>query len=826
MTESLYAEVAVIAGQRARGTFTYAVPEGTSLERGMAVAVPWRDRFAAGIVMSVGDEAVVAEPKQIVRVLQERPLLDRARLELAAWMSARYLAPISDCAAPFLPPGAPRRAVADASRIAGLLPRPKPGAMLLRSALDGDALATAIREWPRSKRSRPAELLSLLARGAWTLGRARRIAGGPAALARWTSPLVERDGDAYVLAVPASEALDAADSLRRTAAERRRVALLRVLAERGAQEESALRAAAGATRADVDRLEAGGWIERVPAPPAEPPDPIGAPVLTPAQSSAAGEIIEAVERAAAARRAGSAESAAFLLHGVTGSGKTEVYLAAAARALAAGGGVLALVPEIALAPQTVRRFEARFPGLVAVQHSQMKRAEAREAWRRVADSEVRVLVGARSALFAPLRGLSLIIVDEAHEWTYKQSDASPRYDARDAARELARLAGAVVVFGTATPPASMHRDALGGCPRRLVLSDRVRADAAAPSGFSAASEPPIDVVDLRAELRAGNRSAISRTLAAAISEALDRGGQALLFLNRRGAGAVICRACGAAVECGRCAIAMTAHARGAWLECHGCGARRGMPGRCPSCGDARLRPMRFGTEQLEAEVRERWAGAGVARWDRDTARAPGGHERILDEFASGRARVLVGTQMIAKGLDLPGVAVAGVINADLALRAPDFAAAERAFQLITQVAGRAGRGELEGRVVVQTYSPDHPVIAAAAARDYDGFAESELRARARFDYPPFGRLALLRCSHRNPETAEEAAAEMAERLRRERQYLPSPPEVLGPMPARPQRLRGMHRRQIILRGPDPAPLLQGIDLDRRWTLDIDPVSIA
>ena len=826
MAEPLYAEVAVIAGVRAAGTFTYAVPQGPAVERGMAVVVPWRNRFAAGIVMSVGATPAVENPKEIVRILRETPLLDRARLELAAWMSARYLAPIADCVAPFLPPGAPRRAAADAARIADLLPRPKPRAMLLRPALAPDNLELAIREWPRSKRSRTAELLALLARCVWTLRAARRIAGGPAKLERWTSPLVRRDGDAYVLAVTAAEALDVADSMRRTVAERRRTALLRELADRGPLDEATLRAATGATPADVEQLEHGGWIERVAAPLPDPRAPVDAPVLTPAQSTAAAEIIDAMERAAASRRTGASESAAFLLHGVTGSGKTEVYLAAVERALAGGGRVLVLVPEIALAPQTVRRFEARFPGRVAVQHSQLRPAEAREAWRGVADGEVPILVGARSALFAPLADLSLIIVDEAHEWTYKQSDPSPRYDARDAARELARLAGAVVVFGTATPPVAMHQDSLDGCLRPLSLPDRVRADPAAAAGFSAAAEPPIDVVDLREELRAGNRSAISRILDAALSDAIEEGEQALLFLNRRGAGAVVCRACGGAVECGRCAITMTAHGGGAWLECHGCGIRRAAPRRCPSCGDARLRAMRFGTEQLEAEVRGRWPGIGVARWDRDTARAHGGHERILDEFAGGRARVLVGTQMIAKGLDLPNVTVAGVINADLALRAPDYAAAERAFQLITQVAGRAGRGERGGRVIVQTYSPDHPAIVAAAARDYDGFAEAELRARARFDYPPFGRLALLRCSHNSPAAADELAEGMAERLQHERQYLPSPPEVLGPMPAHPQRLRGRHQRQIILRGPDPAPLLQRIDLDRRWTLDIDPASIA
>ncbi len=818
MAERLYADVAVISGQRAEGAFTYAVPEGLALRRGMAVAVPWRSRFAAGVVINVRADTEFEDPREIIRLLDERHLLDGPRLELAQWLSQHYLAPLSACIALFLPPGSPRRAAADQSRLQRIAPRAAAPPVQLRLAVPPEEARAALRDWPKSKRSKSADLLVLLARGAWTQRTAARVAGGRPALARWSSPLVRRDGDVCVLAVPASEALDAAAALRLDAAGRRRAALLEEIIEHGPLGEREARARSLAAKSDVDRLERAGWIERVEAAPdLAPARAIAAPLLTPAQSAAAAEITAAFDESA---------PRPFLLHGVTGSGKTEVYLAAIDEALQRGGSALVLVPEISLAPQTVRRIETRFPGQVAVQHSQMRAGEAREAWRSAAAGESRIVVGARSALFAPLPRLALIIVDEAHEWTYKQSDPVPRYDARAAAAELARLAGAVAVFGTATPPVEMHHRAAAGEMRRLVLAERVRADPAAIRRVSPVGDPPIEVVDLRAELRAGNRSPISRSLDAALSAALERGEQALLFLNRRGLGSVICRACGAAVECRRCSLAMTAHARAAWLECHECGERAPMSECCPSCGDRRLRPMRFGTEQLERDVRGRWPGVAATRWDRDAAAAAGGHERILDEFAGGKSQILIGTQMIAKGLDLPLVTVSAVINADLSLRAPDYAAAERSFQLITQVAGRAGRGARGGRVIVQTYSPDHPAVVAAAARDYDGFAAAELRARARFDYPPFGRLAVLRSAHGSAEEADLAAAELAGALQRQRAFVPSPPELVGPVPARPARVRGRHRRRIILRGGDPRPLLGRVEIGRAWSVDVDPASLA
>ena len=363
--------------------------------------------------------------------------------------------------------------------------------------------------------------------------------------------------------------------------------------------------------------------------------------------------------------------------------------------------------------------------------------------------------------------------------------------------------------------------ARGGQSRLLRLTERLQSGAGAPVAIP---QPVVDVIDMREELAAGVRSVFSRELDAAISDALQREEQILLFLNRRGMSALVCRACGEAVECGRCSIAMTLHRPGPYLQCHECGERQAIPRLCPACSDDRLGAMSFGTAQLEAEVRRRWGDVPITRWDRDTTAASGSHEALLRDFASGRSRVLIGTQMIAKGLDLPRVTVAGVVNADLSLRESDFRAAERTFQLISQVAGRAGRGALGGRVIIQTYSPDHFAVAAAAAHDYDAFYGPEMRLRSELDYPPFGHLARLTVAR---STVGEADAE-AERVSRELLELRSRTrgevaDVIGPAPAYPARRRGQWRRQLLLKGDDPAALLSQLELGRGWSIDVDPV---
>ena len=757
-----FAQVAVLNGSPQRGAFTYALPSGMELRRGMSVVVPWRTRWAIGVVLQVVSRSDVDEPRAIERTLDELPLLSQRQIELAEWIAATYLAPLSASVALFLPPGTPARPRQAASGFAPVVPRLPTSPKRLVLDISVESLRDVIAGWPSSKNSRPANLIELLAHGDLAEAEAASVIGGRRALDRWlTRTAIARRQDGIIqLSVPSDDARLVAASLRRTASERRQLALLQLL-ESGDLPEPDARRQSGATRADVGQLLEQGFIrrfvgrERAPA-----AIPAPAPPLTEEQRVAAERIVRSMEATG---------GETLLLHGVTGSGKTEVYLAAAQRALDSGGGVIVLVPEIALAPQTIARFESRFPGQVAVRHSGLSRSEAREQWRQVYAGEKRILIGARSALFGPVRDLALVIIDEEHEWTYKQQDPQPRYHATAVATEMSRFWSVTSVLGSATPDLATMAVARSGSDRLLTLRDRVQSGASAPVMIP---QPVVDVVDMREELAAGVRSVFSRPLDQAISQALEREEQVLLFLNRRGMSALVCRACGTAVECGRCSIAMTLHRPGPYLQCHECGERQAIPRLCPTCADERLGAMSFGTAQLETEVKRRWGDVPVTRWDRDTTLVGGSHEALLRDFASGRSRVLIGTQMIAKGLDLPRVTVAGLVNADLSLRESDFRAPERTFQLISQVAGRAGRGALGGRVIVQTYAPDHYAIAAAASHDYDAFYGPEMRLRSALDYPPFGRLARLTVSRSTPSEADAEADRVLRELQRLRDRTP------------------------------------------------------
>jgi primosomal protein N' (replication factor Y) len=543
------------------------------------------------------------------------------------------------------------------------------------------------------------------------------------------------------------------------------------------------------------------------------------------------------------KSAGEVGARTFLLHGITGSGKTEVYLQALAAALARGRRGIVLVPEIALTPQAMARYAGRFPGRLALLHSGLTDAERLDEWRRIRAGEVDIVLGSRSALFAPVERLGLIVVDEEHEGAYKQ-DRTPTYSARDAAVRLGLLSGAAVVLGSATPSIESYWLATQGTYTLLEL--RERPDPSPGLSSTEGEEqrlpiirgvdglPPVTVVDLRAELRAGNTSILSESLRAALQETLDRGEQAILFLNRRGtASSVVCRECGYVVRCGNCDVSMTYHAGEHVMICHYCGKRQPEPALCPVCRGGAIRYFGLGTERVETAVKRQFPGARVLRWDRDTARTRQAHEELLRAFAERRADVLVGTQMIAKGLDLPAVTLVGVVSADIALFLPDFRASERAFQLLTQVAGRAGRGERPGRVLVQTFNPEHFCIQTAARHDYAAFAAAELDARQRYDYPPLRRFARLTYAHRDRYTALVGATALAERLECAIAELGlTETDLVGPAPAFLERLRGRYRWQVLVRAPDPRPLLHAVQAEgparewslREWSLDVDPAS--
>jgi primosomal protein N' (replication factor Y) (superfamily II helicase) len=573
--------------------------------------------------------------------------------------------------------------------------------------------------------------------------------------------------------------------------------------------------------------------------------PSEAPSLTHDQERA----WEKIERVMLAENGGDGRRP-FLLHGVTGSGKTEIYMRAIDLALERGQTAIVLVPEIALTPQTVRRFAARFPGRAAVLHSRLSDGERYDTWRRARQGLFDIVVGPRSALFTPLDNLGVIVLDEEHDGSYKQTPPipPPYYHARETAVKLGQISNAIVILGSATPDlVSYHRAQAGRyelieLPRRIMgHRERLTAQAARiqrdsqygpsdddPEDAWTIPLPPIQIVDLRQELRAGNRTIFSRALRQAIDETLARQEQAILFLNRRGtASFVICRDCGLTLKCPKCDTPLTYHRPNLHLVCHHCGRKEPPHQQCPQCGSDRIRYFGLGTEQVEALVRAEWPDARVVRWDRDTTAGRGdAHETLLASFINQEADILVGTQMIAKGLDLPLVTLVGVISADVSLGLPDYQTGERAYQVLSQVAGRAGRGLLGGRVIIQTYQPDHYAIQAAAEHDYVSFYLEEIRFRTQHGLPPFRRLARLLIIDPINDRAQREATRLAKALRlhvRDKQL--GATEILGPTPPFFSRIDGRYRWQILARTPDPVRLLADFDVPAPWLVDIDPESV-
>ena len=520
-----------------------------------------------------------------------------------------------------------------------------------------------------------------------------------------------------------------------------------------------------------------------------------------------------------------------LLFGVTGSGKTEVYLQGARLAVDQGRGVIILVPEIALTPQMISRIRSRFGTGVAVLHSRLTPAERYEQWQRILRQEVLVVVGARSAIFAPLRDIGLIVIDEEQETTYK-SETHPRYHARDIARMRARNHNAVLVLGSATPSVeSYHRTEIGQS-RLLTLNGRV----------GTAVLPSAEIVDMRSELGSGNRSIFSRKLSHAMREAFQSGHQAMILINRRGyAGFILCRNCGHVVKCRSCSVSLTSHVNPHHIQdgsaqhlliCHYCGKVTRPPSTCPACGSSRIGRFGAGTQQVEEQFNQEFAPGKAIRMDQDTTAGRSSHAKLLDSFARGEADVLIGTQMIAKGHDFPNVTVSGILSADLMLGVSDFRSSERAFQLITQTAGRAGRGDAAGKVIIQAYNIDDYAVRHAAAQDYPGFYRQEIAYRRAMKYPPFGSIATIILSGPQEPPVREKCEQLASalRLRRESEPALAAAEILEPARAPLFRIKDRYRWRIVIKGPDPVllaallmPVTDRFDFTKvAHALDLDP----
>lgn len=509
-----------------------------------------------------------------------------------------------------------------------------------------------------------------------------------------------------------------------------------------------------------------------------------------------------------------------LLHGVTGSGKTELYLQALARVVASGRQGIVLVPEIALTPQTVARFRARFDR-VCVLHSELTERGRRDQWRKIRQGAAEVVIGARSAVFAPVPRLGLLVVDEEQENSFKQQSV-PRYHARDVGIWRARQEGALVLLGSATPSLESFYNARSGKYELIELPRRVEGR----------SLPPVLIEDLSAEVRRRRGPPLlSRRLRLAVETALQKNEQVILFLNRRGFHTYIrCPRCGFVLKCRHCAVSLTLHRKANAARCHYCGYKTTPPEHCPACSLQDIRYSGVGTERVEETIRKLFSSAQVARMDSDAMRGRGKYEKTLGDFRDGKTQILLGTQMVAKGLDFPGVTLVGVVNADVSLNLPDFRASERTFQLLAQVAGRAGRGERGGRVIVQTFAPDHPCVQYAAKHDYHGFAERELESRRRFGYPPFTRLARLLVEGRRPERVEQRCAEAVDAVRQA--SVGTLVRVLGPAEAPIPRIKDRYRWHALVKAPDAATLHQALSvLDRAGAggvnliIDVDPVSL-
>lgn len=806
---SLFAEVAVNATQPSRQPFTYGVPEGLDVRLGQAVFVPFGPRILQGIVLGLGNSTELDGVRPISAVADPNPVLDAAHIELARWMSAEYLAPLWECVACCLPSGYGQKAVTMVSPvdIPPLLPvYPKDQRILQYIAEHGRVSIDALREavGPMS--------LTLLERlqseGHLTVAQGlARPAGRPRFERRVT------------LTAPPVAATERARELQAKTANSIDARILRRLAEETDVPLSALREL-GSSPSHLRRLEAAGFLHQYERQLER--DPLSdfsfiereLPALSREQMGAADAMW--------------ANGRVSLLHGVTGSGKTEVYLELVRRAIEEGQSAIVLVPEIGLTPQAIRRYGERFGETLTVFHSQLSIGELHDQWYRVQRGDARLVIGSRSAIFAPMKDLGLVVLDEEHEWSYKQADPQPRYHARDVAEQLHRLTGARVVLGSATPDlVTFHRSEVGSI-RRVELLQRL-----APTedgGLGQGRQPDVSIVDMREELREGNRSVFSRPLGRAIHEALRAREQSILFVNRRGSARfVLCRDCGYLPLCPSCEVAMSLDVQGpltTLLLCHHCGRSRRLEERCPKCDGPRYRPFGVGTQRIEQEARTRFPSARVRRWDSDVSSRKGSHEAIVQALEAGEVDILVGTQVLAKGLDLPEMTVVGVVDADVGLSLPDYHAHERTFQLLSQVAGRAGRRDKPGRVYFQTYEPEAAPIVAAATHDYRAFYEEEIAHRRRAGYPPFNRLVRLVYRHGKQQHALEESARVASELRIARDAAGrAEPDILGPTPAFIPRVRGEYRYQVLMRGRHPSALLEKVRLGENWHVDIDPASL-
>ncbi len=837
-------DIAVMTG--IRNPLTYLVPDSFIVQPGQRVQVPLATRKVTGIVLRAGSTlppGIAARP--ITRVLDAEPVLSAELMELGLWIADYYVAPIGEVYRAMLPLRADTRR-ARSVRLSELGRRRL--AIQLEAAPDGAAdvapglspahadlkVGATIPHSAALKGGVTALLAYLATRGSVSVPVLRKKfseAFLQALKEKWVvvdeeeRARTQRQVYAVRLAGPVPER-----PLRLSPVAKRILEAL--MAQGRAEDHRELLSTARADLAALKKLGAAGLVELTPSKGQDRSarqaqdstsaedawaEADSALVLNPAQNTALDDLT---------RQMDSGQFQTVLLHGITGSGKTEVYLRLIARCLETGRTALTLVPEISLTPSVQAQFLARFGSHVAVLHSALSENERHEEWWRIRRGEARVVLGTRSAIFAPLTNLGVVIVDEEHDTSYKQEE-TPRYNGRDVAVVRARLAGALALLGSATPSLESYWNAREGKYRLAVLSERVEGRKLAE----------VEIVDMRQEFRETHTSVpVSRRLHQEIEAQIANHHQTMILLNRRGySWFLLCRSCGQTQRCENCSISLTYHRREHRLICHYCGYSAPVPARCPNCQSEHLHYVGEGTEKVEKKFAEIFPGARVARLDRDVARRPSQFQQILSEFRQGKIDLLVGTQMIAKGHDFPGVTLVGVVSADIGLGLPDFRSAERTFQLLTQAAGRAGRGEKPGRVLVQTFFPDHYAIRLAAEQNFEAFFHKEMRFRRMMHYPPVTALANVIAQGSKLEQAALAAKHVGDfliPLEKSSEGL----KILGPTPAPLAKLEGRYRIQFLIKCTSRARLSkilqrlldytdqQGIP-QRSLMIDMDPCNI-
>ena len=804
--------------------FDYLIPLNwrERLEPGHLVEVPFGKQMVQGIVVCLKTNSDYPEIKEITGVLDEETVVNLHYIALAESLSEMYFQPASAYLTAMLPPGLGQRAdtlyetdLPDDVDQSSLTPTQRRliDTLTKRGALRGRQLDSVFRhiDWRRSIRP-------LIRKGL--------VFTQPIL----PTPKIKRKQINTVRLHPELdiESINGIATGRKgsTASDRRRRILELLVKEEKYVDVSYIYASTGASSADIRYLEERALVEvdsrEVVRDPVKKFSPEGTtkPQLTKDQFSAWQKIQRVLK---------SPESQPVIIQGITGSGKTELYLRAVEQTEKAGKQAVVLVPEISLTPQTIQRFLDRFPGRVGVIHSRLSPGERYDTWRRARRGEISVLIGPRSALLTPLPKPGVIILDECHDDSYYQGEMAPVYHSVEAAIILGKTTGAAVIFGSATPNVDLYFRAQYHQWPAVNLDKRIATQTGSIKERSEVTHlplPGVEIVDMREELQHGNRSIFSCTLQEELQKVIDKRQQAILYLNRRGSATIIfCRDCGYTAQCPRCDFPLTYHLDSHRLMCHTCGYTRNLMQKCPECGSTRIRQYGMGTERVEQALLELIPSTRVLRWDADTAAGKQSEAIILSHFKRHNADVLIGTQMLAKGLDLPLVTLVGAIMADVGLNFPDYRAGERAFQLLTQVAGRAGRSKLGGIAILQTFQPEHYAIQYAAEHDFSGFYRAELAHRRDLQYPPFSRIIRFETRDLNQKTAEERAMDLALKIsvfitnNADRTL-----QMIGPAPPYFGKRSGYYRWQIILKGNRPEQIIKQLKLEG-WRIDVNPPSL-